>query len=339
MSGICSRTGTGRYFIGAAATSLRFVVIGAGRLGASLALALRAQGASLLGFTAHSPAGRIKAETWLGVRASTDIAELVSYLPDLWVIAVPDQAVSAVAEEVGTHLARAADLNPAAAGIAVPVVAHTSGATSVTVLLPCERAGASVLVFHPLQTFSDPLAGPTRFAGAAIAITPSGDMRTSPAATLGFALATALRSRPFLLPDNKRSLYHAAATFACNYLVTLEHHALQLFLKAGLPAEEPLDLFLPLVRATLDNLSARGTVDALTGPLSRGDSLTVANHLTALAADAPHFLPVYRALGLATLDLVRARGKVSPSVISELVDLLEDPSQSRKLERNEQGAR
>jgi predicted short-subunit dehydrogenase-like oxidoreductase (DUF2520 family) len=314
-------------------------VIGAGRLGASLALALRAQGATLLGFTAHSHAGRIRAESWLGGRASTDIAELVSYLPDLYVIAVPDQAVSAVAAQLGTHLARAADFNPAATGIAVPVVAHTSGATSVTVLLPCERVGASTLVFHPLQTFSDPLTAPTHFAGAAIAITPSADMRTSPAATLGFALANTLGGRPFLLPDNKRSLYHAAATFACNYLVTLEHHAEQLFLKAGLPDEEPLALFLPLVRATLDNLSARGTVDALTGPLSRGDSHTIANHLTALAADAPHLLAVYRALGLATLDLVRARDEVSPSIITELADLLEDPSQLSKLERNEQEER
>jgi predicted short-subunit dehydrogenase-like oxidoreductase (DUF2520 family) len=284
---------------------------------------LRAQGVSLLGFTAHSHAGRIRAETWLGGRASTGIAELVSHQPDLYVIAVPDRAVTAVAAELGTHLAAAAGSGPGAAGVVAPVVAHTSGATSVTVLFPCEQAGASTLVFHPLQTFSDPLAGPTRFAGSAIALTPFADLPTSSAATLGFALANMVGGRPFLLPDNKRSLYHAAATFACNYLVTLEYLAERLFLKAGLPQKEALVLFLPLVRATLDNLSAQGTVDALTGPLSRGDSHTIASHLAALAADAPHLLPLYRALGLATLDLVRARAEVGPSAITELASILE----------------
>jgi predicted short-subunit dehydrogenase-like oxidoreductase (DUF2520 family) len=193
------------------------------------------------------------------------------------------------------------------------------------------------LVFHPLQTFSDPLIGAARFAGAAIAVTPSDPRPDSPAATLGFALAQLLGGRPFLLPDDKRTLYHAAATFACNYLVTLEHHAQQLFAKAGLPEEDSLSLFLPLVRATLDNVAAQGTVAALTGPLSRGDVGTIANHLAALAVDAPHLLPVYRALGLATLDLVRARGEVGPEVIAELAALLA-PRSSPGAQLDEPGA-
>ncbi len=192
----------------------------------------------------------------------------------------------------------------------VPVVAHTSGATSVAVLAPCEQAGAATLVFHPLQTFSEPITGSTRFPGTAIAITPSDARPDSPASTLGFALAHVLGARPFSLPDDKRSLYHAAATLACNYLVTLEHHSKRLFVQAGLPEDEALALFLPLVRATLDNVAAQGTVAALTGPLSRGDTQTIVNHLEALASDAPDLLPLYRALGRATLDLVEARGEV-----------------------------
>ena len=190
---------------------------------------------------------------------------------------------------------------------------------------PVRGAGAATLVFHPLQTFTDPLTGAGRFAGAAIAITPADFRPESPASALGFSLARALEARPFLLADDKRGLYHAAASFACNYLVTLEHHADELFVEAGLPRDEALSLFLPLVRATLENVAAQGTVQALTGPLSRGDTHTIAGHLEALAADAPHLLPVYRALGLATLDIVRAREEVDPASIIELERLLESP--------------
>ncbi|MBN1320994.1 MAG: DUF2520 domain-containing protein [Thermoleophilia bacterium] len=311
----------GRHLITTADTSLSFAVVGAGRLGASLALALRAQGALLLGFTAGSPAGRARAETWLGGHASDGLAPLVSPAPQLFVIAVPDQDLPRVAADLGVHLAAAAPLS-AVARLEPPVVAHTSGATSVDVLAPCMEAGATALAFHPLQTFSDPLTGSSRFTAAAIAITPSASQPDRPGADFGFSLARLLGARPFLLPDHKRSLYHAAAAFACNYLVTLQHHAEALFIESGLPGEQALSLFLPLVRATFDNIAAQGTVRALTGPLSRGDTGTIDRHLGALRADAPHLLRVYRELGLATLDILRLRGEVDPLIIEELGLLL-----------------
>ena len=300
---------------------MRFVVVGAGRLGASLALALRSHGSTLLGFTSHSPEGRAHAESWLGMPSFPGLAEVVGRDPDLYLLAVPDRALPTVAGE----LARLLDASGATHR---PYVAHTSGATSADVLAPCEKAGAHTLVFHPLQTFSDPLTGAGRFEGTAIAVTPSDSQADSAAARLGFALARALGARPFLLPDDKRSLYHAAATMACNYLVTLEHQAARLFVTAGLPEEQALSLFLPLVEATLANVAAQGTVDALTGPLSRGDTGTVSRHLAALAVDAPGLLPLYRTLGLATLDMVRARGEVPRQVIETLADMLTDPADS-----------
>lgn len=234
----------------------------------------------------------------------------------MFFVAVPDQALPRVAAHLGELLA----VCPRAVQ---PVVAHTSGATSVEVLRSCEKAGAATLVFHPLQTFSDPSTAWTRFAGAAVAITPSVSAAGSANAALVFSLAQLLGARPFLLPDDKRALYHAAAAMACNYLVTLEHDAQRLFVKAGLPETEALSLFLPLVRTTLENIGTQGTVDALTGPLSRGDTGTVANHLTALADGAPDVLPLYRILGLRTLELVRARGHADPSLIAALADLLQ----------------
>ncbi len=300
--------------IEASATSLRFAVIGAGRLGASLALGLRQHGQTLVGFTAASPAGCARAEEWLGLPASGSLSALVKQQPELYLLCVPDGAVAEVASQLGAMLLAATDGRH-------PVVAHTSGATSVSALLPCEEAGAATLVFHPLQTFPEPLTGATRFAGAGVAITP-GFAEPDAAGTMGMKLADILGMRPFFLADDKRGLYHAAATVACNYLVTLEHLADELFVKAGVPERVTLSLFLPLVRATLENLAAHGPVDALTGPLSRGDAATIAGHLEALASDAPEILPAYRALGLATLDLVAARHEVDPEVLTRLHSLL-----------------
>jgi predicted short-subunit dehydrogenase-like oxidoreductase (DUF2520 family) len=318
--------GTGRKLIDTAVTPLRFAIIGAGRLGGSLALALRAAGAVLTGYTAHSPEGRARADAWLGGVATVHLDDLVARAPDLYVVSVPDRALDEVAAELGAALAaagtRQAPASPTATPGVAPVVAHTSGATSVRVLDPCLRAGAATLVFHPLQTFTDPSTGCDRFAGTAVAITGGSSETGSPAVVLGFAVAVMLGAKPFLLPDDKRSLYHAAASVACNYFVTLEHHAESLFVEAGLPPANALSVFLPLVRATLDNMATQGTVKALTGPLSRGDVKTVAAHLTALASDAPHLLSLYRTLGLATLDIVRARQEVDPALVDRLTLLL-----------------
>ena len=317
------------------------MVIGAGRVGSSLALALRSTGARLAGFTAGTAEGRSRAEACLGMKASVGMRELVARSPKIYAITVPDDVLPEVAQELAAELDRVSGSAPQAELQAAPLVLHTSGATSVAVLAACARSGALTLAFHPLQTFPDPITGAARFAGAAIAITPSGEDPDPRAAELGFSLARSLGARPFMLPDGKRTLYHAAATIACNYFVTLEHQAEQLFVKAGLGGNTGVDpstdhvtqaggraalaMFLPLVAATLENLRLEGSLAALTGPLSRGDERTVEGHLKALAAEAPGLLPLYRILGLATLDIVRARGEVDDGAVAGLNRLL-DPS-------------
>jgi len=318
--------------IEATVTSSRFAVVGAGRLGASLALALCAHGLSLTGYTAGSDAGRARAEQWLGLPAAAHLRDLVGPDPDMYFICVPDGSVADAAAELAAALTADRASAPVQRTSAAPVVvAHTSGVTSVSVLAPCESAGAATLAFHPLQTFAEPLSGASRFAGAGVALTP-GAGRADAAGTLGFKLADILGMRPFLLDDGKRSLYHAAATVACNYLVTLEYLADDLFKKAGVPERVTLELFLPLVAATLDNIAARGPVDALTGPLSRGDAQTISAHMQSLVTDAPDAIPVYRALGEATLELVGLRGELEPAVLARLRELLTGPASTPRPE-------
>lgn len=247
---------------------------------------------------------------------------------DLLLLAVPDGALPAVAAEVGRALAVARATAPPSGDAATPhlVVAHTSGATSVEVLAPCRSVGAAVLGFHPLQTFSDPLSGVARLRGCAVAVT-TDDPR---AAALAALVAAAIGAEPFTLADDDRALYHAAAVAASNYLVTLAFVAEGLFGLAGLPAGRALPALLPLMQGAVDNLRAQGTVAALTGPLSRGDGGTVAAHLDALARDAPEDAEVYRALGRATLPLLRARRELSAAAIDALDDLLSAPTADQR---------
>lgn len=289
-------------------------------------MALADGGGTLAGYAAHTPEGRARAEALLGGDSSPDLVGLVDLDPDLYFLCVPDAAVPDVARELGGVLASARSEQPSTAEPAArPVVAHTSGGTSLRALDPCLQAGADTLVFHPLQTFTEPASGRHRFKGVPIAITADSVGDASRAIAFGFALAALLEAKPFYLKDEDRGLYHAAAAMACNHLVTLENAALQMFVAAGLPTDEALSYFLPLVKTTLENISAQGPAAALTGPLSRGDTQTVAEHLSALHERMPHLLPLYRSLAVATLDLVHTRGDLDNSVLESLAGLLESP--------------
>lgn len=315
---------------GAALQGLRFAVIGAGRLGTSLALALNACGAQLTAYTCLTESGRARAQSYLGVVAASSVSEVITTAPEWYFLSVPDAALADVAAELGGLLAARSALPRKAVTTPQFFVAHTSGVSSVELLRPCAEAGAGAVAFHPLQTFSDPHRGSTRFVGAAAAITPLSDQHAAETAAAGFHVAEGLGMRPFLLEDHKRSLYHAAACIASNYLVTLEHFAERLFVESGMPRDEAIALFLPLAQASLDNVAAQGPLAALTGPLSRGDVRTIADHLQALGRDAPDVLPLYRCLGTATLELVRQRAEVDHTTLLTLAELLIDPGPSGK---------
>ena len=191
--------------------------------------------------------------------------ELRANSAELHLLCVPDRAIAEVA----------ASIEPG------PWVAHVSGATSVTALAPHARR----FCIHPLQTIVRGR-GPEQLDGASAAVT----AETDEARELGFWLARLLGLRPFELADGDRPLYHAAAGFACGYLVTLYRIASSLFEQVGAP---PRGL-VPLMARTIENDFE------LTGPAARGDWATVEAHLDALEARRPELVGVYRALAEAT---------------------------------------
>ena len=127
--------------------------------------------------------------------------------------------------------------------------------------------------------------------------------------------------QPFRLAEEAKPLYHAAAVFASNYLVAITALADGLFRDAGLP--EPAELFLPLQRATLDNVAAMGPAAALTGPAIRGDAGTVAANLEALAKHAPEAVPAYVVLADVALDLAHRSGRLSTEARTAVEEVLD----------------
>jgi predicted short-subunit dehydrogenase-like oxidoreductase (DUF2520 family) len=184
---------------------------------------------------------------------------------DLVVICVPDGAIASVAARVPPG----------------PWVAHVSGATPLAVLAPHERR----LSVHPLQTFTRGR-GAEQIDGAWAAVS----AETDDARQVGYALAGALGLRPFDLADDRRAVYHAGASIASNFLVTLHRAAVRALRAAGAPPEA----LIPLMRRTIEN-----GFD-LTGPIARGDLATIDAHLASIRRELPDLEAMYRALAQAT---------------------------------------
>ena len=182
----------------------------------------------------------------------------------------------------------------AAAGAAVapgPLVGHCSGASPLTVLAPHEAFS-----LHPLMTVT---AGGATFRGAAAAVAGT----TYRAIAAARSLATALGMRPIEVADADRAAYHAAASMASNFLVTLEAAAERLAATAGIDRAA----LAPLVGATVENWVALGPERALTGPLVRGDEATVARQRAAVAQRTPELVALFDTLADATRALAASR--------------------------------
>lgn len=202
---------------------------------------------------------------------------------DALVLCVPDGDIaSAAAERAGT----------------AAFTGHTSGAAPLSEL---DGGGGRTFALHPLQTFAGG-EGAERFAGAGCAV--AGTDREA----LGLArrLAGALGMRPFAIADAERPAYHAAASLASNFLVTLEAAAERVAGGAGLEPQEARELLAPLVRATVENWARLGPERALTGPIARGDEATVARQRAAVETAAPELVALFDTFAERTRALAAA---------------------------------
>lgn len=203
---------------------------------------------------------------------------------DVVLLCVPDAQIGAAAAAITPR-----------AGL---LVGHTSGATGLDVLAPHTDAFG----LHPLMTVTHAAA---TFAGAGCATAGT----TERAHATARALAAALDLVPATIADEDRAAYHAAASIASNFLVTLEDAAEQLLGTAGAPRE----LLVPLVRASVENWAADGAAAALTGPIARGDEQTVARQRATVAERTPELIDLFDALADRTRALAGRNAVPTPA--------------------------
>ena len=254
-------------------------IVGPGRMGQGLGLALVVSGADvrILGRRRRELAGGLKLVTrdWRPVLVESDLV-LVATRDDAIPNAAKDLADLAVLG--GRH-----------------TVLHLSGRLGRSALGALERTGASLGSLHPLQTIADPLTAPARFRGVWAAV--EGDDRAREAGT---ALCGRLGMRPVEVSEAGKTAYHAGAAVLANYTVTLADLASRLAEQAGVAPEAAHVMYLPLLSGVLQNLEAMPPPEALTGPIRRGDAETVRAHLAALDDQERE---LYLVLGRATLKL------------------------------------
>lgn len=278
--------------------------IGAGRVGGALALAAYRAGYTVAGIYTRTPARARPIQEVTGARLLPDLASLAD-VADLVFLAVPDDAIA----EVDT--AGAAFWRPGQG------VVHHSGLHPASLLRHAAAAGAQTGALHPLQTITDPETALNLLPGSYFGLSGHPDLLP-----MLRAFVLALGGRPLLVPDESKALYHAAAVFASNYIVTCFAQAVDLLAGLGIPAADAAQALLPLTQGATSNLASNGLPYALTGPIARGDAGTVAAHLQQLASSRPDLLSLYKLLGLATLPIAAAQGRLSPTAMTALTSVL-----------------
>lgn len=261
-------------------------IVGPGRAGLGLALALRRARVKVAGVHGRRdrPMPRGLALTLGPVPPWLATAGVV-------VLAVRDDALEPLVKD----LARSGAVGRG------HVVLHLSGALTHEVLRPLQALGAATGSMHPLMTVgADPAQASRHFRGATFVL--EGDLA---AVAVADALVRRLGGVPVTLAPELKPVYHAGAVFASNYMVTMLAVAARLLGDAGIGREAAVAALLPLARATLDNVAAAGPAGALTGPVSRGDVATLRRHLAALRHQDAE---LYRAVGRETLRLAKEAG-------------------------------
>jgi len=225
----------------------------------------------------------------------------------LWLLTPPDGAIASMAVAlVATGRVRAGD-----------VVFHCSGAQPASILASLAVSGAHLASVHPLKSFAEPGAAVESFAGTWCTV--EGD---AVALTVLCLLFEQLGARVAQIDPAGKTLYHAASVLVCNDLTALMESGLRAYEAAGLDRATAQAMMEPLVRETLDNVFALGTVRALTGPVARGDAAVVARQIEELQRLDPQIADVYCALNRIALELARTQGMATQDLLDTVAQVL-----------------
>jgi predicted short-subunit dehydrogenase-like oxidoreductase (DUF2520 family) len=272
-------------------------IIGAGRLGMTLAVALARKGYLIRSLVSRRLQSARRAATFLDEKVQVLGAKQVRSLrpADVFLITTPDDQIAVVSEELSR--------------LALPkaIAFHTSGALSAEALAPLRQRGWHTGSIHPLVSVSSTTPGYATFRGTFWSV--EGDKA---ALRLAKSIVRDLEGKSFSIRSQDKPLYHAAAVMASGNVVALFDVALEMLAECGLTRTTARRVLLPLIESTVHNLENKDPVQALTGTFSRGDLETVKRHLAALERnELAEALELYRLLGKRSLKLTKKHPQIT----------------------------
>jgi len=268
-------------------------IIGVGRMGGALALALSAKGYTIENLVSRDLQKAARIADLIGTRPNVlDAGDYAHITSEIILITTQDTEIAAVAHELSTG--RSGD----------PVVFHTSGSLSSAVLDALKTAGRRTGSLHPLISISDPELGAERFIGGYFCV------EGMPGAVeVAREIVADLGGKAFTIESRFKALYHAAALITAGHVTALMDVAFETMSKCGLTAEEAREVLMPLIRSTVGNLEVQPPERALTGTFARADGETFERHLGSLKENMTgDIVEIYLQLALRSLHLAERNG-------------------------------
>ncbi len=282
-------------------------LIGAGSAGSAIAVALNQAGYPVTAVSSRSIKSAQRCAALVGCEyVGTDLAA-ASRRAEIVIISTPDSVIEATCQAIA-----------AAGGFSAgQLVIHLSGALVSDALESARDAGADTLALHPAQTMAEPLQSAESLKTAWFCLE-GNDL----AVTRGSAITNEISGKTAVIDKSKKALYHAALSLSSNYLITLEAIAVEMLAGAGISRQHALGLLMPLIQGSVDTLAQSGLPDALTGPISRGDAQTIEKHIHAMGEIPQEHQQIYKVMGLETLKLAIAKGKMAEGGETNIHQLL-----------------
>lgn len=291
-----TRTGKRRHFNQQVTISL----VGAGRLGTALAIALAGRGYAVEAVVARRLSHARRAASLIPRGAQALSTTQLDALPpsDLLLLTTPDDQIEQTAARLAASPVFSKHKGRARTAL------HCSGALSSDILSPLAQLGWRTGAMHPLVSISDPVQGAESLRGAYYCV--EGETQ---AQRLARRIVSDLEGRSFAINTRDKALYHAAAVMASGHVVALFDIALELLARCGLTEKKAQAVLLPLLESITENLGARDTAHSLTGTFARADTATMRRHLEALrASETRDALDIYRLLGRRSIGLAGKLG-------------------------------
>ncbi len=279
----------------------QIALIGPGKVGCAVACRLQQAGYTFSVVIGRNQASAADACQFIGCPpAAADCDLAAAGKASIILLAVKDDQIADLAEKLCARVELSSE----------QTLIHFSGLHPAAIMQ--RRTAAATLSIHPLLPFASREIAREKLQGCPCAYEGAPHRHA-----LATALINAIGGMPFPLAAESKVLYHASASIASNFFVTLLATAESMLAECGIPPDQTLPLLLPLVRATLDNVAAVGTGQGLTGPIVRGDKETISQHLTALAKQ-PELSSLYRLLAGQTILLAETSSRLTKEQSTQL---------------------